>query len=72
MTRLEAVLHENLNEVQPPRAPSPPSLDAAEDIGLRSVVAAPLIARGELLGVMSLGLSGLTRRARAVLRRGRP
>ena len=46
---------------------TPPS-----DVGLRSVVAAPLIARGELLGVMSLALSRLTERARAVLRRGRP
>ena len=62
MTRLEAVLVENLDEVQPPRAPSRPSLDAAQDVGLRSVVAAPLIARGELLGVISLALSGLTKR----------
>jgi len=62
MTRLEAVIVENLDEVQPPRAPSRPSLEAAEDIGLRSVVAAPLIARGELLGVFSLALSGLTKR----------
>jgi PAS domain S-box-containing protein len=62
MTRLEAVLLENLDEVQTPRAPSSPSLAAAQDIGLRSVVAAPLIARGELLGVMSLALSGLTKR----------
>ena len=29
---------------------------------MRSVVAAPLVARGELLGVMSLALSGLTKR----------
>ena len=62
MTRLEAVIVENLDEVQPPRAPSRPSLEVAEDIGLRSVVAAPLIARGELLGVFSLALSGLTKR----------
>jgi PAS domain S-box-containing protein len=38
------------------------SLDACERIGLRSVIATPLIARGELLGVMSLALSGLTER----------
>ena len=62
MTRLEAVVLENLDEVQPPRAPSQTSLEAAEEIGLRSVVAAPLIARGELLGVISLALSGLTKR----------
>ncbi len=61
MTRLEAVLVENLDEIQP-AAPSAPSLAAARDVGLRSVVAAPLIARGELLGVISLALSGLTRR----------
>ena len=35
---------------------------ASKDIGLTSVVAAPLIARGELLGVMSLALSRLTDR----------
>jgi len=72
MSRLESVLLENLDEVQTPRAPSRTSLEAAEDVGLRSVVAAPLIARGELLGVMSLALSGSDPAARAVLRRGRP
>ena len=46
--------------MQPPRAPSRPSLEVAEDIGLRSVVAAPLIARGELLGVFSLVFSQLS------------
>jgi PAS domain S-box-containing protein len=61
MARLEAVLVENLDEVVP-RAPSSPSLAAAQEVGLRSVVAAPLIARGELLGVMCLALSGLTKR----------
>ena len=61
MARLEAVLVENLDEVEP-RAPSSPSLAAAQDVGLRSVVAAPLIARGELLGVICLALSGLTKR----------
>jgi serine phosphatase RsbU (regulator of sigma subunit) len=35
---------------------------ANEDVGLVSVIAAPLCARGELLGVMSLGLSRLTGR----------
>ncbi len=61
MARLEAVLVENLDEIEP-RAPSSSSLAAAQDVGLRSVVAAPLIARGELLGVMCLALSGLTKR----------
>jgi PAS domain S-box-containing protein len=35
---------------------------ANEEVGLVSVIAAPLCARGELLGVMSLGLSRLTGR----------
>ncbi len=35
----------------------------AEQVGLLSAVAAPLAARGELLGVMSLALSSLSRRA---------
>jgi PAS domain S-box-containing protein len=61
MARLEAVLVENIDELAP-RAPSSSSLAAAQDVGLRSVVAAPLIARGELLGVMCLALSGLTKR----------
>jgi len=43
-------------------APSKESLQACDDVGLRSVIAAPLIARGELLGVMSLALSNLTER----------
>jgi serine phosphatase RsbU (regulator of sigma subunit) len=43
-------------------APSPESLQAGADVGLTSVIAAPLIARGELLGVMSLALSALTER----------
>ena len=62
MSRLDTVLVENLAEVQPPRAPSPASLAVAEQVGLASVVAAPLVARGELLGVMSLALSRLTPR----------
>jgi len=38
------------------------SLDTCENIGLRSVIATPLIARGQVLGVMILALSGLTER----------
>ena len=41
-------------------APHAESLRASEEVGLVSVIAAPLCARGELLGVMSLGLSRLT------------
>jgi PAS domain S-box-containing protein len=46
-------------------APSEASMRLFEEMGLRSVIAAPLIARGELLGVMSLGLSRLTERDEA-------
>src|SRR5262249_51574493 len=42
--------------------PSPESMAAAHEAGLTSVIAAPLYARGELLGVMSLALSRLTER----------
>jgi PAS domain S-box-containing protein len=38
------------------------SLDQCDNIGITSVIATPLIARGQLLGVMSLALSGLTER----------
>ncbi len=43
-------------------APSPESLQTCNDVQLTSVMAAPLIARGQLLGVMSLALSMLTDR----------
>ena len=39
---------------------------------MTSVMAAPLIARGELLGVMSLALSGLTEREERHYGRRRP
>src|SRR5216683_1748686 len=61
MARLDAVLVENLRD-EPPRAPTQGSLEAARSVGLASVIAAPLCARGELLGVMSLALSRLTER----------
>jgi PAS domain S-box-containing protein len=61
MASLDTVLVENLQE-EIPRAPSPGSLEAAESVGLVSVIAAPLCARGELLGVMSLATSNLTER----------
>jgi GAF domain-containing protein len=44
-------------------APSPQSLATAEQIGLTSVLSAPLCAQGRLLGVMSLAISGLTNRS---------
>jgi PAS domain S-box-containing protein len=61
MTRRETVIVADVAAVQNP-APRPGSRQISDDIGLRSVIAAPLIARGELLGVMSLALSRLTER----------
>ena len=61
MSRMETVVVTDLAEDEFP-APSVASLKASDDIGLTSVVAAPLVARGELLGVMSLALSMLTDR----------
>jgi PAS domain S-box-containing protein len=46
----------------PHPAPSLASQQTCEDIGITSAIAAPLIARGELLGVMSLAMSRLTER----------
>jgi GAF domain-containing protein len=43
-------------------APSAKSLDVAHQVGVTSVIAAPLCARGKLLGVMAIATSGLTGR----------
>jgi len=59
MSRLDTVVVADLDAEGYP-APSAESLAAARAAGLTSVVAAPLYARGELLGVMSLALSRLT------------
>jgi hypothetical protein len=61
MAALDSVLVTHLSETVFP-APSVPSLAVAQQVGLKSVVAAPLYARGRLLGVMSIGISGLTGR----------
>jgi serine phosphatase RsbU (regulator of sigma subunit) len=61
MAQMETVVVADLEEENFP-APSPDSLRAAGEAGMVSVVALPLNARGELLGVMSLALSGLTSR----------
>ncbi len=61
MTQLDTVVVADLAEEKYP-APTPASLQACDDIRLTSVMAAPLIARGQLLGVMSLALSYLTER----------
>ena len=61
MARLDPVLVSNLVYTEFP-APNARSMRASEDVGLISIVAAPLVARGELLGVISLALSRLTER----------
>jgi len=61
MTRRTTVVVSDLLQQAVP-TPSPGSLETCDSIGLSSVIATPLIARGELLGVMSLALSGLTER----------
>ena len=61
MSRRDTVVVADLSEKEWP-APRQASLDTCDDIGLRSVIATPLIARGEVLGVISLALSGLTER----------
>jgi PAS domain S-box-containing protein len=61
MARLDAIVVENLEDEQFP-APHARSMRTSEEVGLTSIVAAPLAARGELLGVMSLALSRLTER----------
>jgi len=61
MARLDTIAINDLDSEYYP-APSPESMVAANQAGLTSVIAAPLYARGELLGVMSLALSRLTER----------
>jgi PAS domain S-box-containing protein len=62
MTLMDTVVVEDMGEATIP-APSAQSLQLCRDVGLTSVMAAPLIARGEPLGVLSLALSQLTERA---------
>ncbi len=59
MAQLDAVVVPDLRDRRFP-APNARSLRAREDVGVVSAAAAPLCARGELLGVMSLGLSRLS------------
>jgi PAS domain S-box-containing protein len=61
MGRRDAVLIEDMVQHRF-SAPSQSSLRLGDDMGITSVIAAPLLARGELLGVMSIALSNLTRR----------
>jgi serine phosphatase RsbU (regulator of sigma subunit) len=61
MARLETIVVPDLHAQYYP-APSEESMSAADQAGLTSVLASPLYARGELLGVMALALSRLTDR----------
>jgi len=61
MSHLDTIIVSDLEDERYP-APSPESMSAADEAGLTSVVAAPLYARGVLLGVMSMALSRLTER----------
>jgi serine phosphatase RsbU (regulator of sigma subunit) len=64
MARLDTIIRTDLDAtVSYDQAPSEASASAARAAGLTSAVAAPLYARGVLLGVMSLALSRLTDRA---------
>ena len=61
MARLETIVVPDVHaEYYPP--PSQESMTAADLAGITSVLSAPLYARGELLGVMSLALSRITER----------
>lgn len=59
MRRQETVVVEDLVR-QEVTAPSEASAEICDEVGVRSVISAPLAARGELLGVMSLALSSLS------------
>ncbi len=61
MARLDTIVFEDVGRGRYP-APSAESLSTADEVEITSVIAAPLCARGELLGVMSLALSHLTER----------
>jgi hypothetical protein len=64
MARLDTIIVTDLGEGGEKRYP-PPSAESgatAKEVGLTSVLAAPLCVRGVLLGVMSLALSDLTDR----------
>src|ERR1700689_118221 len=61
MTRRETIVVPDLQADFYP-APSEESMSAADQAGLTSVLASPLYARGELLGVISMALSRITDR----------
>ncbi|HET9897477.1 MAG TPA: SpoIIE family protein phosphatase [Streptosporangiaceae bacterium] len=55
----EVVLIEDIHDQAYP-APTRESMDTSMEIGINSVIAAPLTARGQRLGVLTLAMSGLT------------
>ena len=61
MEQQDTVIVEDMRTEECP-PPSEASGQLCDDVGLTSVMAAPLVARGELLGVISLALSRLTDR----------
>ena len=64
MARLDTIIATDLTEDRGKRYPPPStqSMAAAKEVGLTSALAAPLYARGALLGVISLARSNLTDR----------
>ncbi|MCW2890528.1 MAG: putative sensor protein [Actinomycetia bacterium] len=61
MARLETIVVPDTHAGYYP-APSEQSMSAADQVGITSVLASPLYARGELLGAISLALSRITDR----------
>src|SRR6516162_6117764 len=61
MSRRDTVLVADVADEQVPRMRQA-SLDTFDHLGVRSAIATPLIARGQLLGVMILALSSLSER----------
>jgi serine phosphatase RsbU (regulator of sigma subunit) len=61
MARLETIVVPDTQAGYYP-APSEESMSAADQVGITSVLASPLYARGELLGAISLALSRITDR----------
>jgi PAS domain S-box-containing protein len=61
MSRRDAVLVEDMVQHRF-SAPSESSKRLGDEMGVTSVISAPLLVRGELLGVMSMALSNLSRR----------
>src|SRR5215470_7895441 len=61
MAQNETILIEDVIDEEQP-APTAAALEASKEVGMTSVIAAPLIMRGQQLGVITLALSDLTDR----------